>query len=89
VHPAPPPPCGDKALPAEIGQVTRDFWLAHLEDLHKIANADLLIGHEIKEAKARAIGQGAKEKIEGERFILPRHGRNYIWLDRYDQGGVW
>jgi len=88
VHPTPLAPSAHEARSAEIRQVTRDFWLADFEDLHEIADANFLVGNEVEEAKARAIGQGAKEKIEGERFFLPGHARDYIWLDRYVQGGV-
>jgi hypothetical protein len=67
----------------------RDFRLADLEDLHEIADANFLVGDEIEEAKPRAIGQDAKEKIDRERFIFPGHGEDYIWLDTYEQWGVW
>lgn len=66
----------------------RDFWLADFEDLHKIADANFLVGDEVEQTKPRAIGQGAKEQIEGERFFSPGHVSNYIWLDRYEQWGV-
>ena len=69
-------------------QVTRDFRLADFEDLHKIADANFLVGDQVEKTKPRAIGQCAKEKIKRERFFLPGHARNYIWLDRYEQGGV-
>jgi len=88
VHPSPLAPSGDDSRAAEIRQVTRDFWLADPEDLHKIANANFLVGDEIEQPKPRAIGQGAKEKIDRERFLLPGHLCDYICLDRYEQGGV-
>ena len=88
MHPAPLTSRGDDARPAKVGQVARDFWLADPEDLHKIANANFLVGDEIEQAKAGAIGHGAKEKIEGKRFFLARHRGEYIWLDRYEQGGL-
>jgi len=75
VHPPPLAPRGDDARAAEIRQVTRDFWLAHPEDLHKVADANLLVGHQVEETQPRAIGQGAKEEIERERFFLPGHTR--------------
>jgi len=55
--------------------MTRDFRLAHPEDLHKVADANLLVGHQVEETQPRAIGQGAKEEIERERFFLPGHTR--------------
>jgi hypothetical protein len=54
-------------LPASPGfaangpKVTRDLGLAGAEYLHKIANANFLVGDEVEKAKPRAIGQGAKE----------------------------
>jgi hypothetical protein len=88
VHPPPLSPGGDDPRAAEIRQMPRDFWLADLEDLHKIADANFLVGDEVEQAKPRAIGQGAKEKIDRERFIFPGHGEDYIWLDTYEQWGV-
>lgn len=88
VHPPPLAPRGDDARTAEIRQVTGDLWLADPEDLHKIANANFLVGDEVEETKPRAIGQDAKEKIDRERFFLPGHATHYIWLDRYEQWGV-
>ena len=85
MHPSPLAPRGDDPRAAQIRQVPRDFGLADLEDLHKIADANFLVGDEIQETKPRAVGQGAKEKIERERFFLPGHARHYIWLDRYEQ----
>ena len=88
MHPPPLAPCGNDARPAEIGQVTRDLGLAGAEYLHKIANANFLVGDEVEKAKPRTICQGAEEQIERERFFLPGHAVYYIWLDRYEQCGV-
>ena len=88
MHPPPLAPRGDDARPAEIRQVTRDFWLADSEDLHKVADANFLVGDEVEKTKPGAIGQDAKEKIERERFFLPAHASYYIWLYRYDQRGL-
>jgi hypothetical protein len=89
VHPPPLSPCGHDSRVAEIRQMPRDFRLADFEDLHEIADANFLVGDEIEEAKARAIGQSAKEKIDRERLFFPGHGSHYIWLDRYEQWSVW
>ncbi len=74
MHPAPLAPRSDDPSPPKIRQVTRDFGLADPQDLHKVADAYLLIGYEVKEAKPRAIRQNAKEAVDGKRFFLPRHG---------------
>ncbi len=88
VHPSPLAPRGDDARAAQVRQVTRDFRLADLEDLHEIADANFRVGDQVEETKPRAIGQSAKEEIEGERFFFPGHAGNYIWLDTYEQGSV-
>lgn len=85
VHPAPLAARGDDARAAEVGEVARDFWLADPENLHKIANANFLVGDEIEEAKARGIGEGAKEEVKRERLFFSGHRTNYICLDRYMQ----
>ena len=61
MHPPPLAAHGDDPRAAEIRQMARDFWLADPEDLDKIADANFLVGDEIEETEARAIGQGAKE----------------------------
>lgn len=60
MHPTPLAPRTDDACAAEIGQVPRDFWLADLEDFHKIADANFPVRDEVEQAEARAIGEGAK-----------------------------
>ncbi len=73
MHPASLTPRGDKAGAAKIGQVPRDFWLAHPQDIHKVADANFPIGDEVKQAQAGAIGQGAKERVEREGFYFSWH----------------
>jgi len=73
VHPPPLTPGGDNARVPKIRQMARDFWLAHPQDLHKVADADFLIGDQVEEAQPRGVGQSAKEQIERERLLLPRH----------------
>jgi len=41
--------------------VPADLWLVSLEDLYEETNAHFILSHEVKQAKARSIGQGAKE----------------------------
>ena len=89
MHPTSLAPRGDDPRAAEIRQMPRDFRLANLEDFHEIAYANFLVGNEIEEAKPRAIGQDAKEKIDRERFFFRGHSAYYIWLDRYEQWSVW
>lgn len=56
VHPPPLASRGDDARAAQVRQVTRDLRLADLEDLHEIADANLLVGNQVEETKPRAIG---------------------------------
>ncbi len=89
VHPPSLSSRGHDARPAEVRQVAGNLRLAGPEDLHEVANANFLVGNEVEQAKPRAIGQGAKEQVDGKRFFLSVHPGNYIWLDRYVQGEVW
>lgn len=74
MHPAPLAADGDDSRAAQVGEMPRDLWLADLEDFHKIADANLLVGDEIQQAQAGAIGQGAEEQLDRERFGFSRHG---------------
>jgi hypothetical protein len=74
VHPAPLAAHGDDTCSAEIGKVTRDFWLPEPENIDEIANANFPVGDEVQKAKPCGIGQGAKENVERERFIFAGHG---------------
>lgn len=85
MHPAPLAAGGDDSCVAQVREMPRDFWLADLKDFHKITDANFLVGDEIEQAQAGTVGQGAKQKVERKWFVLPGHGRNYIWLDKYIQ----
>src|SRR5580704_8538343 len=65
-----------------------DFRLAHLQDFHKIAHTNFLVGDEVEETQAGAVGQNTKKEVDRKRFRFSGHGRHYIWLDRYMQIGV-
>jgi hypothetical protein len=88
VHPSSLAPSGDETRAPKISQMPRYLRLAHPQDIHKIANANFIVGDQIEKTKARAIRHGSKEKVDGERFILAGHDNYYIWLDRYEQGGL-
>jgi len=64
VHPAALAPRRDDTCPAQVGQVARDFWLAYSQNFYEVANANFLVGNEIEQAQARAVGQGAEEKLD-------------------------
>jgi hypothetical protein len=76
MHPASLASRGDDSGAAKIGQVPRNFRLADAEDLDEVANADFPVPDKVQQAEARGIGQGAKEKIERERFFLFGHARS-------------
>ena len=56
VHPPPLTPSGHDTRVTKIRQMARDFWLAHPEDLHKVADANFLIGNQVEEAQSGGIG---------------------------------
>lgn len=89
VHPPSLAPGRRDARAPEVGEMARDLRLTDAKDLDEIADAYLSIGDEVEQAKPRGVGQGAKQKIDRERFAFSWHGeRYYIWLDGYNQAGV-
>ena len=68
MHPASLAPRGDKTGAAKIGQVSRYLWLAHPQDIHKVADANFPVGDEVKQAEAGAIGHGAKQRVDRQGF---------------------
>lgn len=53
------------------------------KNLHKVANANLLVSHEIEEPEPRRVSEGLKEALHVERFLLSCHDRSYIRFDEY------
>jgi hypothetical protein len=49
---------------AQIGQVPGNLRLALLQNLHKVADANLLLSHEVKEAESRGVAEGLKETFD-------------------------
>ena len=80
VHPATLPACGYDSRIAQIGEMSRNFRLAHAQDVDEIADANFLIGNEIEQAEPGAVGQCTKEKIEWKGVVLTRHGRSIYGL---------
>jgi hypothetical protein len=60
VHPFAVTAGGDHSRAAQVGEMTRNFGLRGIEDLHEVADADFLASYEIDEAEARGVGQGPK-----------------------------
>jgi hypothetical protein len=56
MHPFALAPCLDNAGSSQIGKVSRDLWLALLQDLHEVANAYLPSIHQVQKPQACSIG---------------------------------
>jgi len=97
VHPLPFPPCLDDAGASQIGQMPRNLRLWLAENFDKVANANLLIAHEVQKAKPRLVAQGLKKTLDIE-GLFTRHGfifaltnikvKEYSRLGRYVLWGV-
>ena len=44
-----------------------NFGLSLLQNLHKVADADLLVSHQVEQAEARIVPQSLKESFHVER----------------------
>jgi hypothetical protein len=49
---------------AEICQMSRDFRLAHLQDFHEVANANLPIRDQVQQPEPGGVRQCPKEKMQ-------------------------
>ena len=61
VHPLPFSSRADDSGVAKIGEMPGYLWLALLQYLHKVADADLPAIHQVEQPEARAIGQSGKQ----------------------------
>jgi arsenite methyltransferase len=61
----------------------RDFRLWATQDFYEVANANLLISHEVEEPEAGIVSQGLKELLHVEWLRSPCH-RECIRLDEYE-----
>ena len=66
VHPGALTANGNNAGPAQIGEVARDFGLGLAEDLDKIADAKLVLSHEIEQAQAREVAECLEKSLNIE-----------------------
>jgi hypothetical protein len=48
--------------------MARDLWLAILQDIHEVADANFSVGNQVQEPKPGAIGKGAEKEMERGRF---------------------
>jgi hypothetical protein len=44
--------------------MARDLWLAVLQDIHEVTDANFSVGDEVQKPKPGAIGKGAEKQIE-------------------------
>jgi hypothetical protein len=51
------------------------------QDLNEIADANLLISHEIQEPKSRIVAESLKKALQVETLALGLHKNNYICID--------
>jgi hypothetical protein len=61
------PRCHDSGS-TKISKVPRDLWLASSQNLYEVADANLAVGDQVQQAKARRISQRTEEKTE--RWII-------------------
>jgi hypothetical protein len=61
----------------------RDFRLRPTQDFHEVADANLLISHEVEEPEAGIVSQGLKELLHVEWLRSAWH-RECIRLDEYE-----
>lgn len=80
VHPLPVPPDADDSGTTQISEVARDFGLRTVEHLDEIANADLLISHEVKKPEPGLVTQRLEEAFEIELRFLGH--QQYIRIDK-------
>jgi hypothetical protein len=86
VHPLALPPRRNDPCPAEIGEMSRYFRLVDAKDSDEIADADLSVGDEVQQTKARGVGERPEKQVEG-RIAVPPLGHGFsichICLDIY------
>ena len=67
MHPFALAPGLDDSRPAKIGQMPGNLRLPLLQNLHEIADAKLLIAHQVQQAESRVVSQGLKEAFDVKR----------------------
>jgi hypothetical protein len=82
VHPLAVAPGLDDSGTAEIGQVPGYLWLPLLQNLHEVADANLLISHKVKQTETRIVSQSLKKALHIELRRFCRHAL-LIRIDEY------
>jgi hypothetical protein len=73
VHPLAVPSGGNDPRAAKISQMSGNLGLTLPQNLHEVADTDLLISHQVKQAKARIVSQRLKKTLHIERRGLSLH----------------
>ena len=68
--------------------MTRNLGLGLAEDLHKIANADFLVVHEVQQPKASLVSQGLKEPLDVKRSLSRCHVSIICALTNVSTGNI-
>ena len=71
VHPLSLAPRRDDARAAKVGEVPGDLRLRPAKNLHEVADANLLIAHEVQEPEPRVVSERLKEPLDVERLFSP------------------
>jgi len=50
------------ARPAQVGEMTRNFWLIQLQNFDEEADTNLVVSDQINQTQARVIGERLEEK---------------------------
>jgi len=72
----------DDSRTAKVGQVPGNLWLSLTENLNEVADANLLVPHQVQKTKPSAISQCLEEAFH-VKTALRRHAFQYIRIDRY------
>ena len=75
VHPFTLAPGIDDSGLSQVSEVPRDFRLRCLQDFHEEADAHFVVSHEIQQAEASSIREGAKQQFEIKAFFRVAHGQ--------------
>ena len=61
--------------------MARYLGLRLIQNLNEIADANLLISHEIQEPKPRIVAESLKKALHVKTLVLGLHKNNYICID--------
>ncbi len=76
VHPLAFAPGQHQACAAQVGEMPGDFGLGNVQDVNEVAHANLASMHQLQEAQAGEIREGAKNLLEIGAFS--RHGTRAV-----------